>query len=212
MGRVIRAERVGARVVRAEVSDARRDAQQIEELARLEARRIAEDARAHADRILAEARAEGESLRDAAIAEGNAIGRAEATKQLVDFARLRGDTLRKAEQQALQAVLLVAAQLLGETLRAEPSQITRLLEPHLTRLRRAETLILHLHPDDAAWLERHPRALEGVGLEGSIELRTDPAIARGGCLVESNLGELDARIETRVAELARALGLEEPNQ
>jgi flagellar biosynthesis/type III secretory pathway protein FliH len=30
-------------------------------------------------------------------------------------------------------------------------------------------------------------------------------------VIESNLGELDARIETRLSELARALGLEEPN-
>jgi flagellar assembly protein FliH len=209
---VIRAERAGAQVVRAEISHAQRSAQEIEQAARIEARRIAVEARAQADRILADAAAQCDALRAAAIAEGNAIAQAEATKRWVDVARAREDMLRRAEQQALQAVLLVASQLVGETLRAEPSQIVRLLEPHLTRLRRAETLIVHLHPEDAAWLEQHPRGLAELGLEGSIELRADPAIARAGCLIESNLGELDARIETRLTALARALGLEEPVQ
>jgi flagellar assembly protein FliH len=188
MGRVIRARRSGPSVVPGEVFDAQHEAR----------------------RILAEAHSQADLLRAAAVAEGRQAGQVQAAKQLFDVARLRGETVRKAEEQAMQAVLLVAAELLGETLRAEPERISALLEPHLTRVRRAESLVLRLHPDDAHWLSENGASLRAyVGVECAIELRADADIARGGCLIESNLGELDARIETRLTELARALGLEE---
>jgi flagellar assembly protein FliH len=200
MGRVIRAERSGPQVVRAEMSVANRAADQ-----------IVGEAQREAEHILAEARSQAELLRAAASTEGFAAGQADAAKQLFDVARLRSEVLRKAEQEALRAVLLVAAELLGETLQAEPSQIAVLLEPHLARIRRAEAIVLRLHPADASWLERHEGELrKRAGLDCPIELRSDAEIARGGCVIESNLGELDARVETRLAALARALGLEEP--
>jgi type III secretion system HrpE/YscL family protein len=200
MGRVIRAQRSGPQVVRAEVSVANRTAE-----------RVLAEAQHQAEQILGEARSQAELERAAARAEGFAAGRADAARDLFDVARLRSEVLRKAEQQALRAVLLVAAELLGETLRAEPSQIAALLEPHLARIRRAETIVLRLHPADAAWLEQHAGELQKrAGIDCPIELSSDPEIARGGCVIESNLGELDARVETRLAGLARALGLEEP--
>jgi flagellar biosynthesis/type III secretory pathway protein FliH len=71
--------------------------------------------------------------------------------------------------------------------------------------------VLRLHPEDAGWLAQHEHALAELcklsQLEGSLELRTDPTLTRGGCCIESNLGDLDARVETRLTLLAAALGL-----
>jgi flagellar assembly protein FliH len=188
MARVIRAQRTGPSVLCAEVYDARREAVQ----------------------ILDTARAQAETLRATALAAGHAAGHATAAMQLFDVAKLRHETLRSAEQQALQAVLLVAAELVGKTLSADPAQIAALLAPHLARIRRAQSIVLKVHPADADWLQRHAAELsERADLEGQLELRPDASIARGGCLIESTLGEVDARIETRLSELARALGLRE---
>ena len=166
------------------------------------------DARAQAQQILSEARAQAETLRAQALNEGRLAGRADAAKQLFDLAQLRSQMLRDTEQVALRAVLLVAAELVGSTLQADPSRIAAMLAPHLQRLRRAAALTLRLHPEDAHWLERHrAQLIERAGFEVPIELVPDAALARGGCVIASNVGELDARIETRLAELARALGL-----
>jgi flagellar biosynthesis/type III secretory pathway protein FliH len=188
MARVIRAQRVGPGVVCAEVYDARREAMQIVDTARAEAK----------------------TLHATALAAGHAAGHAAAAKQLFDLAKLRHDTLRSAEQHALQAVLLVAAELVGKTLSADPAQIAALLAPHLARIRRAQSIVLKVHPADADWLQQHAAELtDRAELEGQLELRADASIARGGCLIESTLGEVDARVETRLTELARALGLRE---
>jgi flagellar biosynthesis/type III secretory pathway protein FliH len=72
--------------------------------------------------------------------------------------------------------------------------------------------VLRANPGVACGLDQPTAALQlRAGLDCPIELHSDAQITRGGCVIESNLGELDARIETRLSELARALGLEEPN-
>jgi flagellar biosynthesis/type III secretory pathway protein FliH len=188
MVRVIRAQRSGPQIVAGEVYDAKREAAA----------------------ILERARAEAEALRADAIAEGRRAGRVDAAKQLFDVAAMRSELIRNTEQQALRAVLLVAAELVGSALQSDPSQIAAMLAPHLQRLRRAAALTLRLHPEDAHYLERNRSELARcAGFECPIELLADPTVSRGGCIVESNLGELDARIETRLAELGRALGLKE---
>jgi flagellar assembly protein FliH len=194
VGRVIRAQRTGPSVVPGELYAALSDAAQV---------------RARAQR-------DADALRGQAHAEGYASGRAEAGKQLFDLARMQAELKQRNEHDMLRAVLLVAAELLGTTLSAEPEKIVRVLAPHLTRMQRAQQLVLRLHPDDASWLEQHQGALAELcqlsQLDGSLELRSDPSLTRGGCCIESNLGELDARVETRLTLLAAALGLPSPER
>lgn len=191
MGRVIRARRVGPAVVPEAVFSAQLQAAEI---------------RARAER-------EAESTRERAYTEGYACGAATAAAQLFDVAKLRVDLTLRAEREATQAVLLVAAELLGTTLQAEPEKIASLLRPHLTRMRRAQQIVLRLHPEDHAYLQKHPHLLtqlsEQQQLEGRLELRSDASLSRGGCVIETNLGELDARVETRLNMMAKALGLPE---
>ncbi len=39
----------------------------------------------------------------------------------------------------------------------------------------------------------------------ALRLESDPTLERGDCVLESDVGTIDARIETRIAALARAL-------
>jgi flagellar assembly protein FliH len=190
MARVIRAQRTGPAWLPAEVFDAKNEA----------------------TAIRARALHEAEAVRARAHAEGYEAGRAEAAKQLFDLSQMRAELARRTEQEALQAVLLVSAQLLGSTLQAEPQRILDVLTPHLARMRHAQRLRLYLHPDDAGWLEHHRVALQArcdqLQLESQLELRSDAKLTRGGCTIEANVGELDARVETRLTLLAKALGIE----
>lgn len=169
------------------------------------------DAQLEAAEIRARVGAEAEHIRQAAHAEGYAAGKAAAARQLFDLAAVQAQLSKRAEHDATQAALLVAGQLLGVTLSTEPDKIVALLKPHLARMRRAQRLVLRLHPDDAAWLHAHPEPLnelrEQHTLASNLELRSDPTITRGGCVVESNIGDLDARVETRLTLLASALDL-----
>ena len=194
MTRVIRAQRLGPAVVTAQVGDALSEARAIRDQARRDAA----------------------TLREQAHREGFAAGNATAAKQLLDLEQLRSELIARTERESLRAVLLVAAELLGAKLESEPAQILTLLTPHLTRMRRAQQLTLHLHPSDCDFLETHMPEFYALcarlQLESSVTLQPDAAMTRGGCMLESNLGGLDARIETRLALLGSALGLDTPER
>jgi len=168
-----------------------------------------QDARA----VLARAELEAEQLRVHAYEEGLAQGRAAAAAELLDLARTRSALIATTERTAARAALLVAAELLGHSLQLEPEQILHLPAPHLARVRRAQHIALRVHPADAQWLQQHDtlwRAwCESQELTAQLSVHADASIERGGCVVESNLGEIDARVETRLQLMAAALGLSE---
>jgi len=60
-----------------------------------------------------------------------------------------------------------------------------------------------VHPDDQALVQAG--AGDALGARGA-SLLPDATLARGGCRIESDLGSIDARIETRWAQAAATLG------
>lgn len=168
-------------------------------------------ARAEAERILAEARAEAERLRAAAESEGHAAGyqrgRADAridlrrlTREAYKLAReardLRAAMLAELSGDVAEAAVALAAAVLGrnaengcEDLRALAVELTAEARPPLR---------LRVHPDDVPQLEGDSR------LAGA-EVKADPAVDRGGLILEAADGDREATLEGRLRRLAAAL-------
>ncbi len=174
MSRVIRGGGGRPRVVRAEVVDAR-----------AEAERIVEQARAEAERIVEQARAEG--LEHA---------RAEAAALLLSARQERDRLLESSRQELARVAVAAAERVVAQELALHPDRVRVIVERALEPTRRAERVELRVHPEDAELLERLPP---------NVEVVPDPAIARGGCLVCSERGEVDARIEVQLCALREAL-------
>jgi flagellar assembly protein FliH len=103
--------------------------------------------------------------------------------------------------------------LLADELALRPEHIAALVERELGSVRRAREIELRLHPDDARLLEPMERIHARLELLGSLRVVQDGGLARGGCVLITNLGEVDARLETRLElGLARLVNevLDEP--
>jgi flagellar assembly protein FliH len=70
----------------------------------------------------------------------------------------------------------------------------------------ARQVTVRVHPDDQPLVAQG--AAEALGARGA-RLVADPSIARGGCLVESDIGVVDASIAARWKRAVAALGCEE---
>lgn len=175
MARVIRGGQ--ARVIRASVTEARD-----------EAARILEEAREEAARIHAAQHAE---LRERAREEA----RAELATAHLALERERRAVLDETESSIATLALAVARRIVGDALEADPEHLRVLVDDALGRMRRASRIRVRVHPDDAAAL--HPPL--------PAEVLCDPTLTRGGCVVESELGEVDARLEVRLDALAQAI-------
>jgi flagellar assembly protein FliH len=108
-----------------------------------------------------------------------------------------------AESVAASATLL-ARQVVRSEVTARPELVALVAQEAVDALMlSARHITLRVHPDEQALIAQG--AAEVIEARGA-RLVADAAVARGGCIVESDLGAIDASIETRWARAAAALG------
>jgi len=171
-----------------------------------EATRIVTDARAEAERILSAAKGEADELRRSAASRGEAEGREAAAAVLVaaEAARTRLET--EAELDIARLALQIARKVVAGELTQSEAALGRIVAQALQSARLGRAVVVRIHPDAAPGLqERFPELLAAAGRSEGLVLRPDPALARGDCVVESELGTIDARLETQLAAIERAL-------
>jgi type III secretion system HrpE/YscL family protein len=168
------------------------------------------DAHGEAERILADARAEATDLRERARAEGLATGRAEADAELgarmaalaVEAARARAAAADDLKRLAVH----IAEKILGHALAVDQGLCADVCAQALATAAEQRRITLRVHPDDLAIVEAaRPRFRGLLARADDFELRADAALSRGGCIIETELGRVDARLETQLLRFERAL-------
>lgn len=158
--------------------------------------------------------ARGEALRDAEAAFEEkrraleAPARA-AAQQCLDLARdllvQRQALLREAAGTVVDFSLQVAHRVLRREIEIDSDAVVPTVRELLRRAANATSLTVRLSPRDYAHLSAHlDRVPEAAGLEG-LRLRTDSSVQPGGCVLETEDGSLDARLETQMERITRAL-------
>ena len=118
------------------------------------------------------------------------------------------EQLKALERSIAVGITKAAAQLARQVLRHElatrPELVAQVAQEAVhTVLASARQIVVLVHPAD--------HALIGIGAAEALadrgaRLQARPGLARGGCLVESDAGSVDARIETRWAEAVARFG------
>jgi flagellar assembly protein FliH len=147
-----------------------------------------------------------------AYAAGYAAGKSEARVHVErfealmrSFARPLEDLDASVEESLVAHAVAIARQIIRRELRADSGEIVAVLREALALLPVGMREVrVHLHPEDA----RVVRSLaEASSQEQMWRIVEDPALARGGCRVESESSQVDARLETRIgAVVSRLLG------
>ncbi len=76
----------------------------------------------------------------------------------------------------------------------------------LAEAKDASEFLVHLHPDDLELLQRHASELfDPATAPSGTRFIGAPDVERGGCLVRTEFGAIDARREARLARLRRAV-------
>ncbi len=176
-----------------------------------------EEARREAEALLIRAREEAEALREQARAEGYDAGRAEGLRTLAEAAeRLEGlckelagykaALYQEARDQVLELTLALVQKLLGPLTEDTEGVVVRVVERALQVLSDRETLTIRVNPDDLqVLLEAKPRLMRSFDGIRQLAVVEDPAVRRGGCQVQTPTAEIDARLETQLEELVRAV-------
>lgn len=174
-------------------------------------------AQKEAEAILEAAQAEAQQLWERARKEGLEAGRAEGRRVLEQAAEsleavARGLAEQKprlyeeSRQQVVELCLALVARLLGPLAEGDEQAVVRVVERALLVLSDREALTVRVHPKDLrSLLGAKPHLLETLDGIQKLTVLEDPAVRRGGCLVQTPASEIDARLESQLAELARTL-------
>ena len=163
-----------------------------------------EDPEAELARLREAARAEGYS-------EGLAAGRVEGEqacgrmKQLVEsFGNTLDNLDFRLADMVLELALDVARQVVAGELAARPERILDVVNLALKQMAESsrEARLL-LNPDDATLVRPH---LDQVLDKNRLRIVEDVRIVRGGCLIETSQGDLDATLPARWRQVVQVLG------
>jgi flagellar assembly protein FliH len=148
---------------------------------------------------------------------GLADGKAQALKELSGAVEaLKAATLqihahtqefqRNLDHHGVVLAMRIAEKIIGRAV-ADAKTVQHMIAQTLLQVPMKRGLKIRLSPTDAAALlelrEKHGASCSAVPEDA--EIIPDPAITKGGCIIDSMLGRVDARIETQLELLDRAL-------
>ncbi len=123
-----------------------------------------------------------------------------------EVSRLRETLLQNSTHDMLRLVMSIARQVIHCELSVNREVILATLGKALNAAVRSDSYQIKVNPEDLALVtEKKPLFLASINGLKNIVFEADPRIARGGCLVESELGEVDATIESQLEEIRRTL-------
>ncbi|HEX5515655.1 MAG TPA: FliH/SctL family protein [Gammaproteobacteria bacterium] len=142
---------------------------------------------------------------------GEAAGRAELAESVAAFAQLLAAAkaalsagLMDLEELAVEIAMEGVTKVLGRELgRAEG--VLALIREVASRAREQAVLTVRLGERDYSLLQEHHEALSGALGGVRVELVSDQRVAFGGCLVETENGTLDGRLDQQLRRLKEAI-------
>jgi flagellar biosynthesis/type III secretory pathway protein FliH len=101
----------------------------------------------------------------------------------------------------------MAEQIVGHAVAVAPGVMAEIVGVALDACRpRGDWVRVRVHPDDAAAVAARRDALVSRAPRAAVlEIVEDETVGRHGCVIETPVGRVDARLETQLAALERAL-------
>jgi hypothetical protein len=109
---------------------------------------------------------------------------------------------------ALEVAMLLARKIVEGELTTNVDKMMGTVRSAVRRLGESRRITVRLCPADAELMSNGGNRPVGemAGLSAAkVEVVSDPTLGRGDCMVEGDLGSVDARLDTRFAELRRAI-------
>ena len=161
--------------------------------------------------IVAQAHAEAEAIRAQAREEGFHAGLQAAQAELASaaealgvaltsVAELRGEVADQVERGAVALGLRIAEQAMGAAIEADPDRVVDTVRGALRRLTERERVTILVNPEDMDIVRAATTQLmSSLGGIESCDVQAERRVSRGGAVVRTAEGEVDATLETKLS-------------
>jgi flagellar assembly protein FliH len=193
-----------------EAASLRREAEEEAERLKAEADRQAED-------ILRESRSSAEALREEARKAGFSEGREEGWKdgraeadRIIERLHLvlskiidrRSEILSQSEVQIVHLILQIAKKVVKVISENQKNIVINNAVQALQKLKNKSDVIIRVNLQDVNLMTEHTKdIIARIENVKSVTILEDAAVDRGGCIIETDFGEIDARIAAQLREI-----------
>ena len=186
--------------------NAETEAEDLLKNAREQAQDLINDAQSRADRVLEESRTEGfKAGREEGFNEGK-----EEVERLIDHLRTiiskaiekRNQIIDQSETQIIDLVLLISQKIIKVISENQKNVVINNVIQALRKLKSRGDVVIRVNLEDVKLTSDHVkdfmRMVENVR---SITVMEDSSVDRGGCIIETDFGSIDARISSQFKEI-----------
>jgi flagellar assembly protein FliH len=193
------------------------EAQVIKQQAQEEAERIVTEANLKAASIESEVRQSLDAERKEALDKGREEGHEDGfnngkaeVERLIERTQVvlqraqdkRGDILKETEKEIVDLVLLISRKVIKIISENQKNIIISNIIEALRKVKTKGDVIIRVNLADLALATEHKQEFIKL-MEGakSIQIAEDGSVDNGGCIIETDFGEIDARISSQLAEM-----------
>lgn len=185
--------------------------------AQAQADQIVDNARKEAEQIIQNAHAEEEKIKSEASEKGYAQGREDGLKtgeeeinritermrkMLEAIMNRREEILRETEQQIVELVILMTRKVVKIISETQKTTVVSNVLAALKKVKTRGNVVLHVNTEDlkitSANTNEFIKRIENIQ---GITVMEDSTVEKGGCIVETDFGAIDARIASQLSEL-----------
>ena len=171
----------------------------------LEAGELLAAARGRADAIRAEAEEAYETRRREGYEDGVMEGRMELLDNMMETAMQAVEYIENIEETLVKVVTSAVRKIIGEL--DERERIVRVVRTALVSVRSQQKVLIRVCPADEPAVREALAAMiaSAPGGVSFLDVSADPRMKPGDCILESELGVVDAGLETQLRALENAL-------
>ncbi len=126
--------------------------------------------------------------------------------QLKEVASLRKSIMEKAEKDVLMLALSIAEKIIHQEVTSHQDTVQNILKAAMRNILDRDNIKVRLHPQDFQYMMVNKEDFL-LGFDGikNIVFEEDGGIIRGGAIIETQFGEVDARIDRQFTEVKNLL-------
>ena len=173
-------------------------------VAYVEAEEIIDKARSEAERILAEAREAYEVEKKKGYDAGILEGKMDISQRMMDTVNRTVDYLSSVEEKVMGIVMTALRKIIGEI--DDRDLVQRVVRSALSVVRNQKQVTLRVSPDEVETVKASLNTIiADFPAISFIDVMGDGRLKHGGCILETEIGVVDASIDIQLEAIRRSL-------
>jgi flagellar biosynthesis/type III secretory pathway protein FliH len=133
-------------------------------------------------------------------------------KAVCDLQQAKRQMMESSEKAVLSLAMAIAKKVVQSEIEHNPDLTLAIIRKTLQKIKNTDKLCIKVNPNDLQKVRNSKNALlEVSGQEVQISIEPENTVSRGGCLIETDMGDFDARLESQIQLVEQAILLPSEN-